>query len=993
LATVARAEVELPQEDLQQPVSIRATEASHWKQGSYDVYALRGDVEIRQGGTVARAPEGVLWIDRAEPYTGRSSKVIAYLEGPRNSVRVDFGRGGDPHAFTGAKANTVVDRSWLGWFYTTAGIELSVPMPTEDPNVKPAIFERGLEARDPAKFTVQQTQLRQEELAAPAGQPVAPTRERRIRIEPRSGGRYNFNTTTDPNTNELVLTGSQGVSLQIDGLDEIGTITIDTDRFVIWTQNSSTGLNSGMDIKDKPIELYLEGNIMFRQGDRIIYADRLYYNVRQEFGIVLEAEMLTPAPQYQGLLRVKAEVLQQVNRQQFQAYNAALTSSRMGVPRYWLQSQNINVLDLQNQPIDPVTGLPAVNPANGEPVVEHRLLSTSRNNYIYLFETPVFYWPVIATDLSSPTYFLENIRVKSDRVFGQQLLLDWDIYQLMGIQNPPENSKWSLSTDYLSQRGLALGTNYRYNNENLFGIPGEYYGFIDAWGLKDDGTDNLGRDRRVIEPERTWRGRILANHRQYMPNDFQLTGEFGVISDRNFLEQYYELEWDTLKDQTTGVELKQFLDNSSWSIAADAKLNPFFTQTQGARLDHFWMGQSLLFDRLTWYEHSSIGYADMQVASTPTNPVDLAKFQLLPWETQDSAGLKAFTRQELDLPIEVGPGKIVPYVLGEAAYWGSDLNNEEVGRVYGQGGVRASLPMWSVDPTVKSELFNLNGLAHKVTWEVEYFYAKSDEDFERLPGYDPLDDDSTEAFRRRMLFNTFDLTFGDEIPKQFDARYFALRRGLQSSVASPVTEIADDLSEVRFGVKQRWQTKRGLPGQERIIDWVVLDVDAVFFPQADRDNFGEPLGMIDYDFQWHVGDRLTFLSDGFFDVFDQGLRQVTVGTLLSRPEVGNVYVGLRSTEGPISSNVLAASTSYRMSEKWIATAGLSIDFSGAGNLGQNLAFTRVGESFLVKVGFNYDASRDNFGVSFGLEPRFLPSSRLGRVGGVQIPPAGAMGLE
>jgi hypothetical protein len=478
-----------------------------------------------------------------------------------------------------------------------------------------------------------------------------------------------------------------------------------------------------------------------------------------------------------------------------------------------------------------------------------------------------------------------------------------------------------------------------------------------------------------------------------MPNDFQLTGEFGVISDRNFLEQYYELEWDTLKDQTTGVELKQFLDNSSWSIAADAKLNPFFTQTQGARLDHFWMGQSLLFDRLTWYEHSSIGYADMQVASTPTNPVDLAKFQLLPWETQDSAGLKAFTRQELDLPIEVGPGKIVPYVLGEAAYWGSDLNNEEVGRVYGQGGVRASLPMWSVDPTVKSELFNLNGLAHKVTWEVEYFYAKSDEDFERLPGYDPLDDDSTEAFRRRMLFNTFDLTFGDEIPKQFDARYFALRRGLQSSVASPVTEIADDLSEVRFGVKQRWQTKRGLPGQERIIDWVVLDVDAVFFPQADRDNFGEPLGMIDYDFQWHVGDRLTFLSDGFFDVFDQGLRQVTVGTLLSRPEVGNVYVGLRSTEGPISSNVLAASTSYRMSEKWIATAGLSIDFSGAGNLGQNLAFTRVGESFLVKVGFNYDASRDNFGVSFGLEPRFLPSSRLGRVGGVQIPPAGAMGLE
>ena len=120
---------------------------------------------------------------------------------------------------------------------------------------------------------------------------------------------------------------------------------------------------------------------------------------------------------------------------------------------------------------------------------------------------------------------------------------------------------------------------------------------------------------------------------------------------------------------------------------------------------------------------------------------------------------------------------------------------------------------------------------------------------------------------------------------------------------------------------------------------------------------------------------------------------MTVGALLSRPEAGNVYVGLRSTEGPISSNVLAASTSYRMSEKWIATAGATVDFSKAGNLGQNVSFTRVGESFLIKVGFNYDASRDNFGVNFGIEPRFLPSSRLGRVGGVQIPPAGALGLE
>ena len=35
----------------------------------------------------------------------------------------------------------------------------------------------------------------------------------------------------------------------------------------------------------------------------------------------------------------------------------------------------------------------------------------------------------------------------------------------------------------------------------------------------------------------------------------------------------------------------------------------------------------------------------------------------------------------------------------------------------------------------------------------------------------------------------------------------------------------------------------------------------------------------------------------------------------------------------------------------------------------------------------------NEGATFGIEPRFLPNARLGRVGGVQIPPAGALGLE
>jgi hypothetical protein len=102
---------------------------------------------------------------------------------------------------------------------------------------------------------------------------------------------------------------------------------------------------------------------------------------------------------------------------------------------------------------------------------------------------------------------------------------------------------------------------------------------------------------------------------------------------------------------------------------------------------------------------------------------------------------------------------------------------------------------------------------------------------------------------------------------------------------------------------------------------------------------------------------------------------------------------MRSIEGPISSSILTSALSYRMSEKWVLTGAASIDFGKVGNIGQSLAVTRIGESTLLRLGAYVDASRDDFGINFAIEPRFLASSKLGRVGGVTIPPAGAFGLE
>jgi hypothetical protein len=338
--------------------------------------------------------------------------------------------------------------------------------------------------------------------------------------------------------------------------------------------------------------------------------------------------------------------------------------------------------------------------------------------------------------------------------------------------------------------------------------------------------------------------------------------------------------------------------------------------------------------------------------------------------------------------------KMVPYALGELADWGEDRSGNDLQRAYWQAGLRASLPIWKVYPDVESLLWNVHGVAHKVVFDAEFSFAQANRDMQSLPLYDPLDDVSVEAFRRRFAVSTFGTTPGNVsgVPLSFDERFYALRTGMAGWVTAPSTEVADDLTALRLGMRHRWQTKRGLPGRQRIVDWIVLDTNATWFPDPNRDNFGKALGLVDYDFRWYVGDRFTLLSSGLFDFFTNGAQIITLGGYLQRPPRTSLYLGLHDLEGPIHSQVLIASISYRMSPKWVASGGTSVDLRG-NNIGQSLSITRIGESLLVSVGASLNALQsNNAGVFLTVEPRFLPKTRLGGPGG-PIPVAGLYGLE
>ncbi len=1004
-----------------------ANPAQSWRTGSYEVFLFPQGCRVQQANTIVEGTAAVLWFDRGEPLANRPHKIIAYFE---NASRQD--------EETGQAAQSLASRTWLGRFHTNREFGLSAEIQTvaadatEDGRARPqlrgpdlGLYERATAARQPTPaFPVRPAQWTQTvpPRSAPAiPQPTAPlpapqqvppnplqpmpqfvppqaaipptlppfqttpARSRRIRFGPRSSIAPQIQLQPSPDGLENIIIVTNGLNVIIDGVDALGTVDISADRVVIWTQGGLSGLNlsGATETGDQPLELYLEGNIEFRQADRVIQANSMYYNVPQENGVVLSAEMLTSVPNYEGLVRLKADVLRQVDRSNFEAHGAAFTTSRLGVPGYWFQAGDMTFQEREIPRIDPFTDQVVVDPYTGQPIADRQRLATSRNNLFYVGGVPVFYWPSFKTDFSQPGLVVDSIKIGSDNVFGTQVRVDVNLFQLFGIENRLPNTEWIGSVDYLSKRGWGIGTSYVYDVDRFLTIPGPARGLFDAWGIGEQGLDNLGADRPMLVPEADNRGRVLWQHQQYLTSGWQVDAEVGWISDRNFLEQYYELEWDQWKDQITGVQFKRLLGNGSWNIEADVRVNDFFTQTNWLRLDQFQLGQSLLNDRLTWLSHSHVGYGQLEIATVPEDPVDAAKFNRLPWEV-NSEGVRIGTRNEIDLPIQLGPTKFVPFALGDITYWGEDINGDEITRLFGQAGFRWSMPMWRVDPTVQNELFNLSGLAHKVVFQTEFLFAEADKNLDQFPLYDRLDDNAVIHFRRRFT----DDTFGGAIPLPFDERFYALRTGMQQWVTAPVPEIADDLMTLQFGAYQRWQTKRGVLGNQRIVDWITLDTEATYFPKGDRDNFGEDIGLFNYGFRWHVGDRLTLVSDGYADTFADGLRRFTLGGYISRPERGSLFLGFRSLEGPISSNVVVGSFAYRMTPKWLATAGTVYDFGSAGNIGQQFELTRVGESFLISFGVNVDTSRDNVGAGFAIEPRFLPFTRRGLIGGVQIPPAG-----
>lgn len=1010
------------------PLTVQGDVAFTYQQGKREIWIIRNNCQLLQSGRpIAEAAEMSLWLEYDQrPVAGGSNGsycLTIYMEGQVKAT-ASLSKGFINQKEVGAQSSDPNDYVWLGEFLLFNRPQITVNVKRSTPGTMPELYWRAercrelQEKRETSAATKVNSILSDQKMQsapvyAPVGQSAASivgaadgyelgaasdewgasvmqiplgSGQRRIKVYPRSDSAANSSWKQYPETNQSVACITGGVTVVIDSDQSADSLEISTDKLVIWTYGLQTLDLDGVrpHSAEQPIELYMEGNIVFRHGDRTVRANRMFYDLKNNRGTILNTEITTPAEGYDGLLRIDADTVHQLNQREFYAKNAYITSSLMGKPSYRIQMDDVFIEDSVTEEIDASTGLRKID-ANGVPVSKHQQYINGKNTSIYVSDTPIFRWPFMRTRLERPTPYLSSLRVGSDSVYGFQMFTGWNAYELFNWANPPQGTDLILHLDPFSNRGIGHGADFKFDRYLDYGLfSGPIKGNLDFWGIYDWGKDNLGEGRRSVVPEVKYRYKLFGNFVHQFSNGLELTGEVGLISDRDFMEEYYRDDWYTKPTPKTRIQLRQEIGNFSWDVAVQGKVNGFYTESQQIpRLDVYWLGESLLGDMLTWYTASTAGLYNLSPASYPEAPENQQFFDYLSWE-QGNTGGRFTTRHELDLPFQAGAVKLVPYVMGEAGWWGAS-ETKSVDRFYGQVGVRASLPIWKAYPCFNSALFDVHGLVHKVSFEAEWYIGSSSRNMADMPMYDMLDEQSIIQYRHMFQ----ETVFGGPIPWRFDERSYALRSGLGNHVTSPGLEVLDDLHIIRFNVNQRWQTKRRSAAP---VDWITLNAGATLFPNASRDNFGKGLGLLNYDFTWQLGDRFAVTSSGLWDFFDDGVHACSIGGRLIKPGRGEINAGVYWISNPVRNTVLYVNAKYWMSPKWHFSFGSEFDISGQGNIGQNFAITRVGESLIVRTGFYVDATRDDYGVTLTIEPRFIPKGSLSNsMGGIR--PHGYYGLE
>lgn len=893
----------------QRPFSLSGNHIVTWEKDGIRVFVVNKDARILQGPFQITADTVVCWFHEEEAVQQKEAVVEVYCEG---------------------KVTILEEENYEHYeqvylrFETLTGIVVNPdvqPIETYEVAQETEVVRRGEEIRSMEKEEYLSTELSKE--VSPSG---ASQKEELVDIMADS-----IDSWEEGDKRIVVALGNVKIKKE--------DLTVDADSVILWFDTAES--DSQKHIKMPLSEIYAEGNVTMRRKDDIQIADRIFENVKEEKGILINSkiktviqkkqdqqenadavsEMRTPSRKrkafsFEGLpAYVQGEEIKRLGKGQYEIKNGAITACGYGHPHYHFKGKKIRLVQ---------RGV-------------HNIVS-STNNTFYLERYPIAYLPYLSLDVRRKERLLRDWQFGSSSRFGSFFKTDWDLFAALGGMQ----KDWSdliLNLDYLEERGVGAGLDFEYNRQDIFG-------YIDTYYIKDQGEFDINK----VPIENEDRGTILWRHRQELPYDWRLEMEYSYLSDPRFLREYFRQEFKQEKDHETALYFRRMHDTTAETFLINEQFNGFDTTVDSLRERQY-------AERLPEISYRMIGepIGDNLLIFTSESAATYfnGSFERVDPEVESEPVARVDSVNRISMPFKPGFFNINPFVEGRVTAYTESIDTSEVvnepngpatGRFIGSFGFDWSSTHWR-SYSMYNDFFRINRLRHIFVPELRYTYSP-------IVTEDP---------------NNF---------YQYDA--------VDALDASQVAVI---------GVKNKLQTKRGEPGLEKTVDFIDFNVDYYLFPSRAgiyndgingiiirKDNF------INIDFRSQLTDIVAFVSERNefntekfqFDVFSSGVE------IYNSPD-WQFFVGHRFIRDISSTVILAAE--YTISEKWKVMGGEKYDFKSielvegkdddidrenkSQNLKTNLVLSRYFHDWVGSLTLELNPVTDDRSYRFDITPKGL----------------------
>ncbi len=661
--------------------------------------------------------------------------------------------------------------------------------------------------------------------------------------------------------------------------------------------------------------VYLEGDVIMSQNQNTIRAARLYYDFVSDRALILDAAISTTVESRHIPISLRAEAIRQLSSRHFSATDAVLTTSDFHTPHYHVGASEIDFINRTSaEPSGRLSGV-----ESGSFRIRHATLNLSG--------VPVFYWPFIYGHIDASETSIRNLRAGYSDDFGFELETDWQLFNVLGFETP-RGFDSTLSLDFYSDRGPGIGVDADYQRDT-------YFGELKSYLIQESGEDILGRERNDLPDYDGPRGRFLWRHRHFLEEGWEVSFELSYISDEQFLEEFFEQEFDNGKEQETLLYLKKQRDNWAFTMLMQSRILDFYTQTESVPDFSLQMFAEPIWDGGSYYTENRVGMKRYL-------PADQTFLEFLRDGEQKSSGMtaRADSRHEVGWPVDLGPMRFVPFVSLRGTAWDDTNGDSGKGRIFGTVGVRGSMHLWRMYTDAQSELLDIDGIRHVIKPDFVVWAAGSNIDSHELHPFDEQ------------------------------------------------VELIDDVDGVSFGLRQRWQTKRGVGDNRRIVDLLTLDLQMGVFNDAQRGattngfvSFTRPEYSIARNYVstqsvWRINDQTALLSESSYDMNDRDLDIQNVSLVVERSPRLSYLLGYRYI-GDENSNLFAFDANYKLTSKYTVAIRELYDIDRKRTLDFTVGFIRRFPRWYAALSFRLDEAEDDFGVSLSVWPEGLPQAALG----------------